>query len=274
MAHRLVAGIDVGSTTCKVVLADGPDVVGSAIAATGANSQKTVERLLSGLLADCGRRRAGLACVVSTGYGRRLVRSADQIVSEITAIARGAAALSGRGKPPRTVIDIGGQDSKVISLDEWGILRDFTMNDKCAAGTGRFLEVMARAMEVELDALGSLSLRAEKVLPVNSLCTVFAESEVISLLSRGEEVCDIVAGIHASIAKRVAAMARKVCVAGRVVFVGGPALNAGLRRALEMELGVKLFVPKQPQLVAAFGAAEIAAAGGAARGGAAAADER
>ena len=261
-AHRLVAGIDVGSTTSKVVLALGPETAGWAVAPTGANSRKTVARLLAGLLETAGHKRSQVARVVATGYGRRLVDFADESVSEITAIARGAAAhaASAGKKMPRTIIDIGGQDSKVIALDEGGILRDFAMNDKCAAGTGRFLEVMARAMEVELDQLGALSQRAAAVLPVNSLCTVFAESEVISLLAQGEEPRNIIAGIHASIAKRIAAMVRKVGLAKPAFFVGGPALNAGLRRALENELGMKLAVPKQPQIVAALGAASIAAA--------------
>jgi len=264
MANSIHAGIDVGSTTTKAVIADDDAIVlASAIAPTGVNSRKTAERLLSEALESCGRSREDLRCTVSTGYGRRLIGFADRVVSEITAIARGA---SGHGRSHltngamlRTAIDIGGQDSKVIALDESGILRDFIMNDKCAAGTGRFLEVMARALEVELDQLGELSLRAAKVLPVNSLCTVFAESEVISLLSCGENMSDIIAGVHASIAKRLAAMARKVGVHEPVAFVGGPALNVGLRRALQDELGVPLLVPEQPQLVAAYGAAVIAA---------------
>ena len=260
MANDIFAGIDVGSTTSKVVLSDGARVIASGLSATGANSKKTVEKLLTELLRDAGRNHDALRYVVSTGYGRRLVDFADHAVSEITAIAEGAGAVGNGASLARTVIDIGGQDSKVIALDDAGILRDFAMNDKCAAGTGRFLEVMARALEVELDQLGPLSLQAEQVLPVNSLCTVFAESEVISLLARGEAASNIIAGIHASIAKRIAAMARKVGVLEPVVFVGGPAHNVGLRRALEHELAVQLVVPPEPQLVAALGAAAIARA--------------
>ncbi|HUU67916.1 MAG TPA: acyl-CoA dehydratase activase [Planctomycetota bacterium] len=263
MSKGIHAGIDVGSTATKVVIAGDGSMLASAIAPTGVNSRKTAERLLAEALDNCGRRRDEIRCTVATGYGRRLIGFADRVVSEITAIAQGAGNHGGsrpqNGAPLRTAIDIGGQDSKVIALDESGILRDFIMNDKCAAGTGRFLEVMARALEVELDQLGELSLRAAKVLPVNSLCTVFAESEVISLLSCGENVSDIIAGVHASIAKRLAAMARKIGVHEPVAFVGGPALNVGLRRALQDELGMPLLVPDRPQLVAAYGAAVIAA---------------
>ena len=255
MVTGMVAGIDAGSTTTKVVLMDGPTVVASGLALTGPNVKNTAEELLARVLAQAGSRREDITRTVATGYGRRLLAAADRVVSEITAHARGACSLHGGPRPVRTVIDIGGQDSKVIALDDDGMLHDFAMNDKCAAGTGRFLEVMARAMEVELDQLGELSLQAKRPLPVNSLCTVFAESEVISLLSRGEAVCDIVAGIHASIARRISAMAKRVGVREPVFFSGGAALNTGLREALAKELALELIVPSQPQMVAALGAA-------------------
>jgi len=258
MTTGMVAGIDAGSTTTKVVLMEGATVVASSLALTGPNVKNTAEELLARVVAGAGRRQEEIGRTVATGYGRRLIAAADGVVSEITAHARGASRLHGGSQPVRTVIDIGGQDSKVIALDDDGILQDFAMNDKCAAGTGRFLEVMARAMEVELDQLGELSLQAKRPLPVNSLCTVFAESEVISLLSRGEAVCDIVAGIHASIARRIAAMARRVSVREPVFFSGGGALNVGLREALAQELAVELIVPPQPQMVAALGAAVVA----------------
>jgi predicted CoA-substrate-specific enzyme activase len=258
MAKDFVAGIDVGSTASKVVLMRGPTIVGFALGATGANARRTVDRLLADALARSGVRREDLARTVATGYGRRLIGFADRAVTEITALARGARHLHDGSQPLRTVIDMGGQDSKVIALDDEGILQDFAMNDKCAAGTGRFLEVMARAMETQLDQLGELSLQAERALPVNSLCTVFAESEVVSLLSRGEPVCDIVAGIHASIARRIVSMARRVGVREQVFFCGGPAMNAGLRQALAQELDVELAVPPDPQIVAALGAALVA----------------
>ena len=258
MTDRVVAGIDVGSTTSKVVLLDGGDIAASELTATGANIKQTADDLLSRVLAQAGRRREDVSRIVATGYGRRLVGFADNVVNEITAHAKGARRLYAGSAPLHTVIDIGGQDSKVIALDDAGILSDFAMNDKCAAGTGRFLEVMARAMQIELDQLGELALQAKRALPVNSLCTVFAESEVITLLSRGEDLRDIIAGILASIARRIATMAKRVGVREAVFFSGGAAMNIGLQRALAELLETELVVPAQPQLVAALGAAIVA----------------
>ena len=258
MTQAVVAGIDAGSTTSKVVLLQGREVVASALAPTGPNAKRTVDGLLDNALAEVGLPREDVSRAVATGYGRRLIDAAHKVVTEITAHARGACRLYCGDRPLRTVIDIGGQDSKVILLGDDGALEDFAMNDKCAAGTGRFLEVMARATEVELDQLGAASLRAAQPLPVNSLCTVFAESEVISLLSRGEDVADVIAGVHASIARRIAAMAKRVGVHEPGFFSGGPAKNIGLRRALAAELGVELVVPPEPQMVAALGAAIVA----------------
>jgi len=258
MTKPLFAGIDVGSTTTKIVLLEDGRIITHEIAATGADSRRTVDALLVAALERCGRSRSQIAAAVSTGYGRRRVEFARRNISEITANSLGVAMLLDNSQPPRTVIDIGGQDSKVIALDDAGILRDFAMNDKCAAGTGRFLEVMARTLEVELCDLGKLSLQASGALPINSLCTVFAESEVISLLARGEEINNIIAGIHASVAKRVGALVRKVGVREPACFTGGPALNSGLHAALERELGIKLAIPNHPQLAAACGAAILA----------------
>jgi len=258
MTNHLFTGIDVGSTTTKIVFLEHGRLIAYEIAPTGADSRRTVDALLAAALGHCGRRRDEIAAAVSTGYGRRRVEFASRNISEITANALGVRMLLENAQQPRTVIDIGGQDSKVIALDDDGILRDFAMNDKCAAGTGRFLEVMARTMEVELCELGGLSLQASGVLPINSLCTVFAESEVISLLAHGEDISNIIAGMHASVAKRVGALVRKVGVREPACFTGGPALNAGLHAALERELGVRLAIPTHPQLAAACGAAMLA----------------
>ncbi|NQT21429.1 MAG: 2-hydroxyglutaryl-CoA dehydratase [Planctomycetes bacterium] len=258
MTQGIVAGIDAGSTTSKVLLLRGREIIASAMAATGPSAKRTVNGLLDRTLAEAGVPREDISLTVATGYGRRLIDAANRVVSEITAHARGACMLYSGDVPLRTVIDIGGQDSKVIALDDDGALEDFVMNDKCAAGTGRFLEVMARATQLALDELGPVSLRSTRPLPVNSLCTVFAESEVISLLSRGEDVADVIAGVHASIARRIAAMARRVNVEEPAFFSGGPARNVGLQRALATELGVELIVPSEPQMVAALGAAIVA----------------
>ena len=254
---KTVAGIDIGSTTTKVVIMRGHTIIGSKISSTGTNCKKTVKLLFSELLEDYDLREGEIQYTVTTGYGRRIV-PADEIVTEITANAKAAKWLMREKVNVRTLINIGGQDCKVISLDDNGIMVDFAMNDKCAAGTGRFLEVMSRILEVELDELGILSEKAEDIPHINSLCTVFGESEVISLLSQGRRVEDIVAGIHKSIAKRVGAMVKKIGIKEAVFFDGGPAFNKGLQSALEHELEVDLHVPSDPQITTALGAAIIA----------------
>jgi len=253
----LTAGLDIGSTTTKVVLVDGDRMVAHDLAPTGASCRKASERLLASALSAAGFRESDVHYTVSTGYGRRLVAATDQTVSELTANAVGARFLA-NGATVRTIIDIGGQDSKVIVLDEQGQMSNFAMNDKCAAGTGRFLEQISRALEVELEDLGRISADAREVLAINSVCTVFAETEVVSLVAQGKRVPDIVAGVHAAIAKRVAQLARSAGLIEPVWFDGGPAQNVGLCRALEASLGVGLTVPEHPQIATALGAALIA----------------
>lgn len=265
---NLVAGIDVGSTTTKAVVMEDSKILGSKVSATGTNCRRTANSLLEGILDNIGRTKSDVHYVVSTGYGRRMIDFSNEAVTEISANVKGASWFMAQGRPIgsplqngtkiRTLINIGGQDCKVISLDEKGMMADFVMNDKCAAGTGRFLEVMSCILEVELERLGAVSLRSKEPLPINSLCTVFGESEVISLLSQGKSVEDIAAGIHRAIAKRIGAMVRRVGLHEAVFFDGGPALNEGLRHALEEELGAKVFVPSEPQIVTAIGAAIIA----------------
>jgi predicted CoA-substrate-specific enzyme activase len=255
----LAIGLDIGSTTTKAAVAEGDEILGHALAATGANCRKTAETVLEEALGAAGRDASEIAYTLSTGYGRRLVEFADATISEITANAAGAQYLTRGRAPVHTIIDIGGQDSKVISLDTDGTVRNFAMNDKCAAGTGRFLEVMSRILEIDLDQLGSLSLESTEKVTISSICTVFAETEVISLLAQARQVPDIVAGVHRSIAKRVGDLARGVGVVEPVFFDGGPALNLGLKRALEQELDVALVVPRSPQVATAIGAAIMAA---------------
>ncbi|MFN3533395.1 MAG: acyl-CoA dehydratase activase [Candidatus Brocadia sp.] len=254
---KTVAGIDIGSTTTKVVIMRGHTIIGSKTSSTGTNCKKTVKLLLSEMLEDYNLREDEIQYTVATGYGRRIV-PADEIVTEITANAKAAKWLMRDKVKVRTLINIGGQDCKVISLDDNGIITDFAMNDKCAAGTGRFLEVMSRILEVELDELGILSEKAEDIPHINSLCTVFGESEVISLLSQGRKVEDIIAGIHKSIAKRIGSMVKKIGIKEAVFFDGGPAFNKGLKSALEQELNADLHVPSDPQITTALGAAIIA----------------
>jgi predicted CoA-substrate-specific enzyme activase len=254
----LAVGLDIGSTTTKAAVIEGDAVLGHAVVATGANCRRAVEAALTEALRRADRDAEEVGYTLATGYGRRLV-DADATLSEITANAAGARHLTRDSIPVRTVIDIGGQDSKVIAVDAEGIVQNFAMNDKCAAGTGRFLEVMSRILEVDLDQLGPLALQSTERVSISSVCTVFAETEVISLLAQARRASDIIAGVHRSIAKRVGDLARGVGVADPVFFDGGPALNVGLQRALEEELGVHLVVPEFPQVATAIGAATLAA---------------
>ena len=241
------AGLDIGSRT--IVLVElGERLEDFAIVDTGPNPSLRCQQLLVG---KTYRR------VVATGYGRHVAAAtlADEVISEIRAYAVGARYLH---PDCRTVIDVGGQDCKVTLLSDAGEVQKFEMNDRCAAGTGRFLEVMARALELEIGQLGDHALSAARMVPISSLCTVFAESEVVSLIARGEESRTIALGLHEAIATRVAAMVRRIGPRERVVFAGGGALNPCLRRLLSQKIGLELTMPEQPQIVGALGAAIVA----------------
>jgi predicted CoA-substrate-specific enzyme activase len=249
------AGIDIGSITAKAAIVEDGGILGTKIIFTGYNSEAAGVKVYEDLLSESGLNTSSIAKIVSTGYGRNSVKFADKTFTEIMAHAAGAYLLNPK---IRTIIDIGGQDSKAIALDEKGKVRNFVMNDKCAAGTGRFLEVMARALEVNLDEFGAMSLQSNLPSKISSLCTVFAESEVISLIARGEKRQDIIAGIHESIAARVSSMLARVGVAEPVMITGGVARNAGVVDALERKLGVKIAVSSYAQVNGAIGAAILA----------------
>jgi predicted CoA-substrate-specific enzyme activase len=250
------AGIDIGSITAKAAVMDNGELLGTRIIFTGYNAEAAGRKVYEALLADLGLTPDAVEKIVSTGYGRNAVTFADKTVTEILAHAAGAY-FSNPGT--RTVIDIGGQDSKVIALDHHGKVLNFVMNDKCAAGTGRFLEVMARALEVDLDAFGAISLQSHRPSKISSLCTVFAESEVISLVARGEERADIIAGIHDTIATRVSSMLARLGLQEPVVITGGVAKNIGVVHALEKKLGIRIPASPQAQQNGAIGAAILAA---------------
>jgi len=246
---KLFIGIDLGSTTVKAVMLNG-QILASSIRPTGANPRKAGEAVLEKILEKAS---GPIDKIVATGYGR-VSFSADEIVSEITAHAKGSNLLF---PGARTVIDIGGQDSKITRIDGQGRVQDFAMNDRCAAGTGRFIENTSKALEVSLDDFSRMSLASRSPARINSMCTVFAESEVISQIAQGTSLEDVSAGVHASVARRIKAMVERVGIEDQVVFTGGAAKSAGLRKALEDALRVKLSIPEEPQLVGALGAAAI-----------------
>jgi predicted CoA-substrate-specific enzyme activase len=251
----ITAGIDIGSITSKAaVLADGK-LLGTRVIFTGYNSEVAGRRVFEELLEELRLDPSALRKIISTGYGRNSVTFVNKSMTEIICHGAGAHYLN---PGVRSIMDIGGQDSKVIVIDEKGKVKNFAMNDKCAAGTGRFLEVMARALEVDLDGFGTLSLKAGSPSKISSLCTVFAESEVISLISKGERRENIIAGIHESIAARVAAMANRVGIVPPVVMTGGVAKNIGVVKAMEKKLGVSINVSPYAQVNGAIRAAVLA----------------
>lgn len=256
----VTAGLDAGAATTKAVIMEfiegKSEVIGRYIVPTGFDCNQAADNALKGALKEAKITFADISYIIGTGYGRRTIDVANSVISEITCHAVGAKWLH---DPVRTVIDIGGQDSKAISLDENGGVVNFAMNEKCAAGTGRFLEVMAKALGVSISEMGSLSLKSKSPSTINSMCTVFAESEVISLIARGRSREDIVSGLHISIAKRIVAMARRVGVREDIVFTGGVAKNEGMVAALQEELGMEIYRGRwDPQYVGALGASRIA----------------
>lgn len=219
---------------------------------------KYAQETLDALISELKLNNSDIAYIVATGYGRKLYKEADENISEITANATGARAAASEFGEIKTIINIGGQDSKAISLDSDGNVINFAMNDRCAAGTGKFLDVVALKLELEVDTLGEYHFKTQGTpLSVSSTCAVFAESEIIGLLGNNHSVADIVCGVHYSIAKRIVKLVKRVGVKEGIYFDGGPALNAGLVNAIENEIGQKIFVPQNPQITTSFGAAII-----------------
>jgi (R)-2-hydroxyacyl-CoA dehydratese activating ATPase len=252
----LFAGIDVGSLSTKAVLISADGIASHCIMQTGANPRMSGEKAFENALTAAASDKDHVAYIVGTGYGRVNLPFARRTVTELTCHAKGAHYLNPQ---VRTVIDIGGQDSKVIQVDAMGNMVDFVMNDKCAAGTGRFLEVMAKALELSLDEIAGCALQSRNPCSISSTCAVFAESEIISLLALGHAKDDIAAGLHMGVAQRVGNMAKRLGLNSEVAFVGGVAKNIGARKALESFLEIQ-FVPEilDPQLNGALGAALLA----------------
>lgn len=260
----ITAGIDIGSVATKVLILEDKKVLSQVVCPTGPDLKAVAQEMLKKALAMANLSSTDIKYIVSTGYGRRTIEFGDRTVTEISACARAAQWMSSSGYLPegsgqvRTIIDLGGQDTKVISLEENGDIADFVMNDKCAAGTGRFLEVIFQALQVKLDDLEKLSINPTNFIRINSTCTVFAESEVISLIAQGKKKEDIIAGIHYSVAERIVGMVKQVGERESILFVGGGAKNKWIHQALEDKLGKKVYLPLEPQFVIALGAALIA----------------
>lgn len=249
------AGVDIGSTMTKVVVVDDDGEIRSrVIGPTGAEHRRLANRVMEEALKEAGTTFGEIAYVVATGYGRFNVPFADRDITELTCHARGIASLF---PGVRTAIDIGGQDAKGLKIND-GKLVDFVMNDKCAAGTGRFLEVIAETFGMTLEELGEVSLQSTKSVEISSTCTVFAQQEVVSRLSEGTSIEDVLAGVHDSIAVRTLTMVRRLGIEPDVVFTGGVAMNVGVVRAIEERIGLKVFVPEQPLLTGALGASLLA----------------
>jgi predicted CoA-substrate-specific enzyme activase len=252
-SNGYVMGIDSGSTsTNAVILNQDKEIVSYAVVRTGAKSGESAERILDEILEKTNLKREDLSLIVSTGYGRVSIPFADKNVTEISCHGKGAHFLNPN---VRTILDIGGQDSKAIRLNENGDVIDFVMNDKCAAGTGRFLEMMARTLEIDLDELGPISLHAKENIEISSMCSVFAESEVISLIAQNKETADIAHGIHCAIASKAISLMKRVGLEKEYMMTGGVAKNPGVVSVLEEQLGASLYIYEEPEIVGAIGAA-------------------
>ena len=257
MGKGYYAGIDSGSTSTDVAILDKDrNITASVIMPTGAGAANGAERALEEALKQAGLEREDLDAVVTTGYGRTAISDGDKSITEITCHARGAHFLD---PSVRTVVDIGGQDSKVIRLNEDGTVKNFVMNDKCAAGTGRFLEMMAKTMEISLDELSKVGLSYQEDITISSMCTVFAESEVVSLIAQNKPTDDIVHGLNKAVASKTASLVKRVGGEEAYMMTGGVAQNKGLVKTLEERLGTSLVISDKSQLCGALGAALFAA---------------
>lgn len=254
MGKNLSCGIDIGSTTTEIVVLDkDKKLIFADRTLTAGNVKKASELVFEKCLKEHNLKEDDFDQIIATGYGRKYVHFSTHNVTEISCYARGANYVD---PDIKTVIDIGGQDSKVISITEKGDVNDFVMNDKCAAGTGRFLEMIAKTFGFQLSDLGTLALQSDTIIPISSICAVFAESEVISLTSQGHEKKDIINSIHHSIGERVHGMASRLTVEEKIMFCGGVAANVGMIRTLKQLFEIdELIIPENVEIIGAIGAA-------------------
>jgi predicted CoA-substrate-specific enzyme activase len=255
ISRLFFAGIDIGSTMSKAVIVDASGVMKAyVVGPTGAEHRRRANKVMEDVMLKAGITLDEIAYIISTGYGRVSVPFADKQVTELTCHARGVSTLF---PDVRTAIDIGGQDAKVLKIKN-GRLTDFLTNEKCAAGTGRFLEVAADTLGLNLDEMGRISLQTETPVKINSLCTIFAQQEIISRLSEGQPLPDILAGVYIAVTTRVVKLARQLKVEPPVVFTGGVAKNVGMVKAMETVLSMPVMVPEEPLITGALGAAILA----------------
>ncbi len=244
--------MDVGAATAKTAVVKDEEFIAYAVMPTGDNVEKSAEEITSKALEKAGYTLGDVDAVISTGYARNFVKFSNKSISEIICHASGAHYMM---PEVRTIIDIGGQDSKVVGVRENGTVSDFVMNDKCAAGTGRFLEMMAGVLNTTVDQMGTLSLKSMSPSVITSTCTIFAESEIISLRAEMTPREDMIAGLHKAVARRVFIMGRTVGYREQIAFTGGVAKNQGLKKFLEDCIKMPITVPEQPQIMGALGAA-------------------
>jgi benzoyl-CoA reductase subunit D len=248
----ITAGIDAGAKNTKVVILRDGEVIGRGTSPTGFDQADAVEKAYAKALAAAGIARDEVERVVGTGAGRKNISVAHGEVTEVTADARGANMLM---PSARTIIDVGAEEGRGISIDDRGSVVDFAINEKCAAGAGAFTEAMARALEIPLEEIGELSLKSTKSIDMNAQCTVFAESELVSLVHSNTATADIAKSVHNAIASRITSMVRRVGLQPEVCLVGGVGYNVGFKQSLEEDLGMHVTVPPHPEFVTALGAA-------------------
>jgi len=251
-----VAGCDIGSLTAKVIILNENAIEAKAVIRCVSSPEKSAESVISQALSQTGLALSDIDYIVGTGYGKNRIPFANHTESEITCHAQGVFSLVPEA---RTLIDIGGQDAKVIKISDEGQVSQYVYNDKCASGTGRFLEVMADALEIGIDQMSELHDQAKEQLHISNQCVIFAESEVISLINEGKETSDIIWGLHTALANRASSLARSVGIVPDVVFTGGVAKNFGVAKALKRSIGLPLTpFPLDPQISGAYGAAILA----------------
>ena len=252
----ITAGIDVGAKNVKMVILKDNDVIAKSTAMMGLDQEKGINEAFENALTESGLKKEEIDHITATGAGRKIVPFANSDVTDVTSSARGANFINPKA---RTVIDVGAEEGRAIKSSPEGKVIDFAINEKCAAGAGAFTEAMARALEVELEEFGNISLKSDKSINMNAQCTVFAESEVVSLVHSEATKEDIAKAVHDAMASRIVSMVRKIGLEEDIVFIGGVAKNKGFINSLKTELEIdNLFVPEEPEYVSALGAALIA----------------